>query len=138
MAKSAKTVVAGVLAAAAAQAAVIQTDRLDHDSLTRLEVHVATLTQQAGSIATDAAVRSTRIEEKVTAGFERINGSIGRHELSIRDLTARPPAALTLNEAKVAIDRLDRLWDIYRLGRWLLAAFMIAQPLEIFALHFWK
>jgi hypothetical protein len=143
--------VLAVAAEAAANVAARQVERIDHDGLIRLEAQVATLTQQMQQTATEQTRTSARLEEKV----DKINGSVGRHDQILRDMTMRPelPAWLTAevvaqgvnehrqmhadwqeqkSERPALAAKLNELWDIYRLGRWLLAALVIMQPVEIF------
>ncbi len=143
--------VLAVAASAAAHVAANQAERIDHDALIRLESQVGTLAQQMQQNATEQTRTIARVEEKV----DKINGSVGRHDQALRDMTMRPelPAWLTAEvvaqgvsehrqmhadwqaqktERPALAAKINELWDIYRLGRWLLAALVIMQPVEIF------
>ncbi len=123
--------VLAVAASAAAHVAANQAERLDHDALIRLESQVTGFITQSARTATEAAVRSTRIEEKVTAGFERINGSLTKHAQSIHDLESRPLSPFTASQAALILDRTDKLWSAYSAGKVLLALFVVEQPVIV-------
>jgi len=143
--------VLAVAAEAAANVVTRQSERIDHDALIRVEEKVSSLASAMQQNATEQTKVNTRLED----GIARINGSVGRHDQTLRDMTMRPelPAWLTAEvvaqgvsehrqmhadwqeqktERPALAAKINELWDIYRLGRWLLAALVIMQPVEIF------
>jgi uncharacterized membrane protein YqiK len=127
-----------------------QDERDDHDTLILLAGTVRQLTTviEAHNIA--SVERDTRIEQKV----DRINGQVGKHELAIHDIERRPelPEWLTARVVTEGVaqhqnivrdwpeftERVEKMWEVFRFGRFFLAALIFVQPLEIAVIvHFW-
>lgn len=132
--KEAKGLAVDVLAAASAAAAHVaagQADRVDHDALIRLESQVGTLTSQSTQIATDATARAARIEEKVTAGFERVNGTIGRHAERLHDVEARAVSPFSADQAIDLGGKVEKMWSAFSIAKVLVALFFVEQPVIV-------
>lgn len=94
----------------------------DHDRLTRMQAQLDNLQTTIAANNNASVERDTRIETKV----DRINGNVRAHEKSIDELERNPVMPISEQEAQEMIEHNREVWTVYRIGRWIALAGILA------------